>query len=150
MTQYPQDPQNRYVPGVSPQYGGYAPAQMQASYYGGPHGYHVPEKPHSGMGIASVIISVLVGLGTLVLLVVAGVMSAQAPGGQMDEKSPEAIALGCSILGAVVICVVGLILGFAGIAQQDRKKVFGVLGVIFNGGIVLLIVGIILLGLAMK
>jgi hypothetical protein len=151
LTQYPQDPHQRYGQGVSPQYGGYVPAQMQtqSGYYGVPHGYGEPAKPHSGMGIASFIISILSGLAMLAMFIVAGFMSVQA-GGRMDEKSPEAMAVGCSIMVGIVICVVGLILGLAGLAQKDRKKAFSVLGVIFNGGIVLLVVGLILLGLAMK
>lgn len=104
------------------------------------------EAPHSGLGIASFIISLLGGLTAFVTVVLAGLM-ASGPRG-MDENSPEAFAVGCTIFGVIGLILVGLALGVAGLFQQERKKVFAVLGVVFNALVVVFICGIMAVGLA--
>ena len=67
----------------------------------------------------------------------------------MDEKSPEAMTLGCSLIVAAAMAVLGLILGIVGALQQGRKKVFPILGVVINGGMLLLVVALMILGATM-
>jgi hypothetical protein len=76
-------------------------------------------------------------------------MSANAPGGELDENSAEAMTVGCSLLVAAGLAVLGLILGIVGALQQGRKKVFSVLGIFINGGMILLVIGLMILGAAM-
>jgi hypothetical protein len=103
------------------------------------------EQRQSGMGIASFVIAIVMGLAVFLLLAAAGVMEATTPGG-MDEKSAAAILLGLMLIGSLMVCLVGLGLGLAALAQSDRIKVFAVLGTVINaftlvGTILLIIVG---------
>ena len=52
----------------------------------------IPTRPHSGLGIASFIISLAAGAALVVLLGIAGVIESQ-PGG-MDEESAGAVLVG--------------------------------------------------------
>jgi len=133
MSAYPQPPQNPYSAG-----GTYAP-----------HRFGDPEDmPHSGLGIASLILGVLCGVGAFGLLVAAGVMESSTPGG-MNEESPAAIVLGLALFAVMGLCLMGGLLGIFGVVQSQRKKVFAILGLAANGLVFFGLVGIILLGLAM-
>jgi hypothetical protein len=60
------------------------------------------------------------------------------------------MALGCALFLGLGANVVGVILAFVNLAQRDRKKLFGILGLVFNGGM-LLIVGVLMaIGLSMR
>jgi hypothetical protein len=48
----------------------------------------------------------------------------------------------------MVLAVIGLGLGIAGIAQANRNKLFAILGIVFNGVVVLVVCGLLGLGLA--
>jgi hypothetical protein len=134
--------------GAPPGYGGVAPAG-----YGGGYGTHpqwTQQPPaQSGVGVASFVLAVIGGIALVSLVVVAGVMETQTPGG-MDEESPQAIAVGMGILVGLVMNVVGVVLGIVAVLQHDRKKVFGVLGLVFNALILLAIGGLLMVGLTMS
>src|SRR5690606_41826207 len=85
---------------------------------------------HSGLGIASFIISLVAGLAILIAIVIAGIMEANTPGGS-DENSPEAILLGLVQSGMLVLDLVALGLGIGAPFQRDRQKIFATLGAIF-------------------
>jgi hypothetical protein len=104
---------------------------------------------HSGFGIASLAIGILVGLMEFALFVVAGVMETTQPGG-VDESSPEAIVLGLCLIGGLGVCLFGALLGAVSFFQRDRLKVFGVLGIGINLSVLTLAVGLVALGLAME
>lgn len=104
---------------------------------------------HAGLGIASFIISLIIGLAEFVLVIIAGVMQATTPGG-INETAPVAIFLGMLLIGGIVVCLIGLGLGIAGVLQKDRKKIFGVLGLIFNGLIILGVLLLMVIGSTMK
>jgi hypothetical protein len=104
------------------------------------------ESRHSGFGIASFVIAILVGIAEFILLVVAGVMEAKTPGG-MDEDAPATIILGSLLIGGLLMSFVGAVLAIAGLVQGGRSKVFPVLGLGFNGMIILGVIGIIIIGL---
>ena len=131
----------------------YAPQPSQPLGYGYPPGYPggFPAAPptHAGIGVASFILGLVAGLAMVVLIVIAGVMSADAPGGELDENSREAMTVGCSLIVAAGLAVLGLILGIVGAVQQGRKKVFPILGIVINGGMILLVGGLMILGAAM-
>jgi hypothetical protein len=109
---------------------------------------HASQK-HSGLGIASFVISLVAGAAIFADVVIAGVLEATTPGG-MDERSPEAIFIGLGIIAFIVLDVVALGLGFAGLLQPDRKKLFAVLGAIFSFATVACTAVIIIFGLISK
>lgn len=83
-----------------------------------------------------------------VLFCVAGFMETTTPGG-IDEKSGVAVVLGLVIFAVIAVHLLGMGLAIGGLTQKDRKKVFSILGLVFN---VLVIVGttsLIVLGNAM-
>lgn len=103
------------------------------------------EPKHSGMGIASFAISIVVGVIVFLLIAVAAMATASTPGG-MDDNSPTAMVIGLGIVLMFGLDVVAIGLGIAGIVQKNRKKVFAILGVVFGaatilGTIVLAIIG---------
>ena len=100
----------------------------------------------SGLGIASLIISILAGGAEFILIVTAAIMEGASDGG-MDEEAIGTILLGLLLIGGCLLAFVGLSLGIAGLLQKGRKKVFPVLGTVFNAMILLGVVGLILIGL---
>jgi hypothetical protein len=111
-------------------------------------GYDYDLLKHSGLGVASFILSIAVGVFDFLVVALAGLMEASSPGG-MDEESVIAILIGLFILGALAANLAGMGLGIAGMVQRDRKKVFSVLGLAFNAAIVFGIIGLMVIGAAM-
>ena len=101
---------------------------------------------NSGMGIASFIISLLIGPGLFFLILIAGVIEASTPGG-MSETSPTAVFLGLFMIFSVGLSIIGAGLGIAGVVQRDRKKTFAILGLIFNILVLIVFFLLMLLGL---
>lgn len=89
----------------------------------------IPTQPHSGLGIASFIISMAAGAALVILLVIAGVLGSQSGG--MDEESAGAIVLGLLLTLTALGHVLALGLGIAALVQAGRSKLFGVLGTVF-------------------
>ena len=104
------------------------------------------QHPHSRLGIASFIISIAAGILIFMLVVIAGVMEASAPGG-MDEDSPAAVMIGLFIFALLGASLVALCLGIAGVLQADRNRVFAILGTLFSVGSFLFTIFIMILGL---
>lgn len=100
---------------------------------------------HSGLGLASFIISVVTAILIFILFIAAGVMEASTPGG-IDEESAGAVLLGLLILLCLFVELVALGLGIGALCQSGRNKIFGILGTIFSAGMVLLTVAVIILG----
>jgi hypothetical protein len=84
-------------------------------------------------------------LAEIILLTIAGIMESRAPEG-IDENSPEAMILGLLLIGGLVMSFVGGVLAVAGLVQGERSKVFPILGLGFNGMIILGVIGIVILG----
>ncbi|HZN68246.1 MAG TPA: DUF3824 domain-containing protein [Tepidisphaeraceae bacterium] len=141
---YPQYPQQQGYPPGQPQ--GY-PGQYPQGY---PQGYGFPpaERKHSGVGIASFVMSLLAGLGIFVLFAWAGYLQINDPAAVENEDDPRMMALGFGFVVCIFLVLVGIGLGIGGVLQGDKKKLFGILGLTFNGLIVLVTVGLIVLGLA--
>ena len=89
----------------------------------------IPTRPHSGLGIASFIISLAAGAALVVLLGIAGVIESQ-PGG-MDEESAGAVLVGLLLALTALAHVLALGLGIAALVQAGRSNLFGVLGTVF-------------------
>lgn len=89
----------------------------------------IPTQPHSGLGIASFIISLCAGILLVLLLGVLGVLQSR-PGG-LDENSAAANTMGLGLLLTTLALTVALGLGIAALAQPGRNKVYGVLGTVF-------------------
>lgn len=110
------------------------------------YNYGVPiEQKHSALGIASFVIGLIVGLLLCILVVIAGMITASQPEIVAEESVPM-ILLGLLVLGGLVVNLVGVGLGIAGLFQQQRKKLFPILGVATNVLIVLGICGLMVLG----
>lgn len=118
------------------------------------------EDRHSRMGIASLVIAIL-AIIAIVLFFIIGVSVASAEIGgdpqsfdpsSIDENSPLATTfalLGLGFVGSVLLTVVGLGLGVAGLIQLRRKRLFALLGTIFNGLVVLVVIALFVLGFAL-
>lgn len=109
------------------------------------HGHASSLLKHSGLGIASFIISLMVGAVEFLVVIAAGIIEAMTPGG-MDEQSMAAVLVGLVILGGLMANMAGVGLGVAGLVQSDRKKIFPSLGLAFNGTAILGIVMLIIIG----
>ncbi len=103
---------------------------------------------HSKLGIASFIMSIVIGILVLATIATAGVMQVSTPGG-MDENAPETILIGLAIIGLLGLDLVAIALGFAGIFQKDCKKVFAILGLIFSMGVIIGTIGLMIIGNSM-
>jgi hypothetical protein len=99
---------------------------------------------HSRLGIASFVISLIAGFIEFLVIISAGVLEVE---GQMTETSAAAVVIGMLIMLGMFSNLVGVGLGIAAVVQKNAKKLFGVLGLIFNGCLILLIIGLMLIGI---
>lgn len=106
------------------------------------------EQRHSGLGIASFIISIVSGMLIFIVIVIAGVMEVSTPGG-IDENSAGAVMVGLFLILFVGTALVALGLGIAGLLQKQRKKIFSILGTVFSSVTLVGTTFIMALGLAM-
>jgi hypothetical protein len=103
------------------------------------------EQKHSGIGIASFITSVVASILLGLMVVIAGAMEIATPGG-LDEKTAAAMVLGLFIIALLVVDIVALGLGIAGLFQKDRKKLFAILGTTFSAATIIGILFLIVIG----
>ena len=110
--------------------------------------YQTPANlPQSGFGVASFIMSLLVGVATIACVAIAGYVESTTPGG-IDENSPKAVMIGLGIIACIGLAILGAVFGLVGVCSANKKKVFAILGLAFNGLIVLGVVGLMILGMA--
>ncbi len=105
------------------------------------------EQKHSGLGIASFITSIVSGILTFLLIVIAGVIETSTPGG-MDEESASAMIVGLFLFTFLGASLVALGLGIAGLMQKERKKIFAILGTVFAAVTLIITIFVLMLGLA--
>jgi hypothetical protein len=103
------------------------------------------ELKHSGVGIASFVLSLLSGIGLFVLFAVAGYMESQSPAG-MSEEDPTTMLLGVALIAAGMGQFLAFILGAVGLFQPNRKKIFAILGAVFSLLAILAFGGLMVLG----
>jgi len=108
-----------------------------------------PTLKHSGLGIASFAIAIFAGFLVFVLVAIAVVIAVMAQG-ELDENTPEAILVGLGIIGALLIDLLAVVLGIAGLFQAERKKLFAVLGIIIGSLVFLGVALLIVLGTMME
>ncbi len=107
---------------------------------------HIPTTlRHSGLGIASFMISMVV-IGFFFFLLFLAVIIAVIGPDLADTNSTMISTIGAFLMLSVFASLVGVGFGFAGLKQINRKKVFSILGLIFNlmiigGMVVLTIIG---------
>jgi hypothetical protein len=104
------------------------------------------EKKHSGLGISSFIISTAIGVLMFLLFIVAGVMETSTPGG-IDEDSTGAMLVGLFLIAFLVLDLLAIGLGIAGLIQKDRKKIFSILGVVFGASTIVITIFLMIIGL---
>lgn len=155
----------------------YETAIGQAPYAapGGIHHQSSPGQPytqqsgklkHSGLGITSFILAMIGLLATVIAFVVIFTsifdMSEQEILLLQDPAYVESIIIGSEfppffvsiliggllMMGAAVLSIIGFILGCISLFMKQRRKIFGILGTIFNalfcfGGIILIFLSII-------
>ena len=113
---------------------------------------------HTKMGIASVVISILATVVIVILIIIAisvatPLFEGQDPAAidpQSIQNSPEAGSLALvvvGILGSFLLYFLGFGLGLAGMFQRRRKRLFGILGAILNGLVLLAAVLLFVVGL---
>ena len=99
----------------------------------------------SKFGIASFVIGVVVAI-TETAMAGAARAAAAAPGG-IDEASPRALALLVCVLFGLLLALVGMLLGIAGILQPNRRRAAAVIGLLLNGLAIAVIVAVIGVGM---
>ena len=107
------------------------------------------EQKHSGLGIASLVSSIVSGIFQFLVFCVLGAMEASTPGG-INEESPGAVVGGLFLLAFLFVAFAALGLGIGGLFQKDRKKIFAVLGTVFSACVFFGTLFVLLIGLAMS
>lgn len=108
--------------------------------------------PHSGLGIASFIISI-VGFCVGFMLVIAAALlvmgisdSSMMTSDEMVDEAPGLIIVGLLLISVLIMNFVGLILGIVSLVQSNRKKIFPILGTVFNSLTFIGLFGLIVIG----
>jgi uncharacterized BrkB/YihY/UPF0761 family membrane protein len=105
------------------------------------------EQKHSGVGIVSFVISLVAGFLMVVVIGMAGVLSAHhAPG---TRHNPAQAIVGLGMFALLGLDLVAVALGIAALCQAQRNKLFGILGLVFSGVTILGTFGLMVLGLMM-
>lgn len=102
---------------------------------------------HSGMGIASFVIAIAQGILTVIVIVVAGILTTMGP---QSEHQGAFMIVGLVIMGGMLLHLIGIGLGIAGACQKNRKKIFSILGLILNICAILIVVFLIVVGMMAK
>jgi hypothetical protein len=122
------------------------------SPYGNPGGMPVPTAPalkHSGFGITSFVLSIVSGLGVLGAVVLAG-YDVSTMGQDGYNQSGQAVIVGIFIILAMLGEGLAFIFGMISLFIKGRKKIFGILGLIFTVLPVLLFFVLMVIGLVAK
>lgn len=103
---------------------------------------------HSRLGIVSFVMGLVIGLGEFAMIIIAGVMEVTTPGG-VDEQSPQVMMLGLVIIAGMLGALVGAVLGIIGLTERNRYKAYPVVGLAFNGLILLGVIALMAIGMTM-
>ncbi len=104
-------------------------------------------RKHSGIGIASFVMG-LIDLVLFFVMVLMAVGVAASAGGQVDEHAPATIMLGLFVIFIGLVCLIGTGLGVGSVLQKQRRRVFGIIGLCLNGGVLLLILLMMVIGIS--
>ncbi|MBM4128247.1 MAG: hypothetical protein FJ247_13080 [Nitrospira sp.] len=100
---------------------------------------------HSGLGIASVITSIVSGILAFLVIAIAGVVEASAPG-RLDEESFGVAVLGILLLASLGGNALALGLGIGGLVQKEKNKILAILGTVLSGVSVVILSCVMILG----
>jgi hypothetical protein len=108
-----------------------------------------PAVPHSGLGIASVVVGVIgiFGIGSALALATS---LAMAKGGQVDENSPMMMTVGLLVCAGFPLNIAGVGLGIAAVLQANRRRTFAMVGLTLNAVFLVVMGGLMLVGLAVS
>ncbi len=102
-------------------------------------------RTHNGKGIASFIIGVTSAVFVLALIGTSAVMT------KAGTMTPQfTILLGLGMISACFVDLIGIGLGISGAVDRSSKKVYAVLGLALNVGILVLFGVLLAVGLSMK
>lgn len=102
--------------------------------------------PYSGLGIASFAVSLIAAVLTIVLIGICGVLAYSQPD-SLDEESPVAMLVGLAMMITIFAELAAAALGIGCFFQRDRRKLYGVLGLIFAVATLIGVVALIVFGL---
>ncbi len=123
----------------------------QSSYTSSQHPISAPHdnsKKHAGFGIASLVASLIGGLLAIATIAFGAYLELSQPNGLSEEEGMATMLIGFTIIGACGLHLFGIMLGVIGLLQYDRKKLFAILGMIFNLMVILGVGILIIIGLA--
>ena len=103
------------------------------------------EKKHSGIGIGSFVISIAVGILMVALLIIATFLNAQRVQG--DRQYPGQMVVGLVAIALLGVDVIAVGLGIAAVCQSRKKRLFGILGLVFSSATLVGTIGLIIVGL---
>jgi hypothetical protein len=103
------------------------------------------EQPHSMLGIASFSISMAVGSLMLAAFLLAGILNAGRV--QRSQRYPGQEILGFVILLLLAADLGAVGLGIATLCESGKKRLFGLLGLVFSSGTLIGSIGLMVLGL---
>lgn len=106
-------------------------------------------RKHSGLGIASFVIGLTCAVLTLLVFGIAGYVELTTPGG-MQETDVAAMLVGLFMFFIWFCQLVGIGLGLAGCFERERRRLYAILGLAFNGGMLLFSLVLVLIGLGMS
>jgi hypothetical protein len=107
------------------------------------------EKKHSGLGIASFIISIVSSILMFVVFSIGAYLDVSTPGG-ISEESTEAVLIGLFTFFLIGALLVAFGLGIGALFQKNRNKIFAILGVLISVITTVGTVAIMILGAAME
>jgi hypothetical protein len=102
---------------------------------------------HSGLGIVSLTLAIGGGVMMAILIFIVAVLENSRPGG-LDPETPAGAALMGGFCFALLLAMIGVGLGIAGVCQSNRKTVLAILGLVLNGLILLGSGCLVLIGIA--
>ncbi|RMF93532.1 MAG: hypothetical protein D6736_01645 [Nitrospinota bacterium] len=88
-------------------------------------------KRHSGLGTASAVIALVLVVTFFELFLIVGAIT-KTSADLLAEDSSVTITIALLIILGLAASLVGIGLGIAGIFHRNRRKIFAILGVIFN------------------
>ena len=103
------------------------------------------EEKHSGIGIISFIMSLAIGFLIMAVFIVAAVLSSQRSIGA--RTYPGQTFVGLAVLFLLAMDVVAIALGIVSLCRRGRKRLYGILGLVFSSAILLGTVGLMIIGL---
>ena len=90
-----------------------------------------PARKFSKLGVTSFLMALGFPLVLLILFAISLAMEARVNHEKVSKFDWFTIC--CLIIGGPIVHFVGLVLGIAGAFQEERKRVFAVVGIVLNG-----------------